>query len=130
MDAIHATGAGVARLRTYSHATVAATDCTIVEAALATSAAPTFFDPVKICFPVTNTSITCIDRGIGHNNLADLAILEARQIWPDTEIGVLVSIGTGTSAPPRFRRSGLGIKTEINAATIIAAVHNALLRNS
>lgn len=64
-------------------------DCTIWQAARATSAAPTFFKPIEIEY------VQYVDGGVGHNNPAELAIHEAHKIWPGRPIGCLVSIGTG-----------------------------------
>ena len=116
---VYAVGGGVECLRTYSHANAMSAGCTIVEAARATSAAPTFFEPVKITFSNGTTS-TFIDGGVGFNNPAWQAVEEAHQIWPGREIGLLLSVGTGSSAPPQFRQNWLGITTEIAAARFIA----------
>jgi hypothetical protein len=67
--------------------------CTILEAARATSAAPTYFPEMKIgcdCY---------VDGGIGSNNPAHEAVHEARRIWKERKIGCLVSIGTGLMEP-------------------------------
>ena len=61
----------------------------IWEAARATSAAPTFFEPILI------HGIPYTDGGIGWNNPTVEAIAGARQIWPKRPIGCLLSIGTG-----------------------------------
>jgi predicted acylesterase/phospholipase RssA len=68
-------------------------DCTILEAAPATSAAPTYFPETEI------DGDKYVDGGIGYNNPADEAIREARRLWGDREIGCLVSIGTGLMEP-------------------------------
>ena len=67
--------------------------CSIVQAARATTAAPTFFAPASIGLN------KYIDGGIGYNNPAEQAILEARRIWPSRPIGCLVSLGTGKNIP-------------------------------
>lgn len=66
-------------------------DCYLWEAALATSAAPTYFPPVKI------GERTLIDGGVFANNPSAIALAEARLMWPNDEI-VLVSLGTGKGA--------------------------------
>ena len=106
--AVRASGGGVNRLRTYSHQNGKAAECTIIEAARATSAAPTFFAPITIVSPTTGLESRYIDGGVGHNNPAEQAVLEAREIWPRRHIGLLLSIGTGTSAPPKYGQSILG----------------------
>jgi len=65
------------------------TNATIVEAAMATSAAPTYFKPVRIGY------FDYIDGGIGNNNPTLLAVAEAEKLWPSRKISVVVSLGTG-----------------------------------
>ena len=67
--------------------------CTILEAARATSAAPTYFPEMRI------GRDNYVDGGIGSNNPAGEAIREARRIWKERKIGCLVSIGTGLMEP-------------------------------
>ena len=74
-------------------------DCTIWQAARATSAAPTFFKPVEVGCPPKSF----IDAGMGFNNPAQALRHEAGQIWGDVfgnldfraSIGCFLSIGTG-----------------------------------
>jgi len=68
------------------------TDCIIVQAALATSAAPWAFNPASIKSKI-GSKIDLIDGGVGHNNPANDAIIEAKELWPDNNLGVIVSIG-------------------------------------
>ncbi|KAK4443152.1 acyl transferase/acyl hydrolase/lysophospholipase [Podospora aff. communis PSN243] len=85
------------RLRSYITAdsvdSYSASDCTIWEAARATSAAPTFFDGIQI-----GTQLF-VDGAIEANNPVDIVRQEAESIWPDAFqrgwIQCLVSIGTG-----------------------------------
>ena len=60
------------------------------EACRATSAAPTFFDPVQIG-PYKQSFI---DGGLGYNNPIFKVYDEAQNIWPDRTV-VATSIGTG-----------------------------------
>jgi predicted acylesterase/phospholipase RssA len=79
--------------RTYRGQQVRPSECTLWQAARATSAAPTFFKPMLVDRP--RPAIAYVDGGMGHNNPSELALNEARRIWPTrTEFG-LVSIGTG-----------------------------------
>jgi hypothetical protein len=79
--------------RTYRGVQVQPSKCAIWEAVRATSAAPTFFKPISIDRP--RPAITYVDGGMGYNNPSELALSEARRIWPKcTEFG-LVSIGSG-----------------------------------
>ena len=68
-------------------------DLSMVEVALATSAAPTYFRPVKIANEVF------VDGGVVANNPSSLAYAHARKLWPSEEI-LLLSLGTGTLSRP------------------------------
>lgn len=58
-------------------------------AAMATSAAPTYFPPF----------VTYVDGGVFANNPAAQAFAEARKLWPDDEL-LILSLGTGNSRKP------------------------------
>jgi hypothetical protein len=47
----------------------------------------------------------CQDGAATANNPAALALAEARALWPDTPVDVLVSIGSGDTPPARRERS-------------------------
>ncbi|KAH0538896.1 hypothetical protein FGG08_004552 [Glutinoglossum americanum] len=66
-------------------------DCTIWQAARATSAAASFFDPITI------SRQEFVDGATGMNNPVEVVLDEARNIWPDaiSRIQSIVSIGTG-----------------------------------
>lgn len=65
--------------------------CPIWQVARATSAATTFFKPIRI----GRDEIEFIDAGFGYNNPCELLIAEAERIFPaDRELKIL-SIGTG-----------------------------------
>lgn len=70
----------------------------IWEAARATSAATTFFDPM----PFGRQEF--VDGATGYNNPVEVVLEEARELWPDWEsrIQCLVSIGTGVIEPRDF----------------------------
>ena len=78
--AVHASGEGVSRFRTYTQEHGKATNCTIVEAARAMSAAPTIFAPITIKPPSTGQETQYINRGVGLNKPAEQALLELEQI--------------------------------------------------
>ncbi|KAI0975279.1 hypothetical protein F4678DRAFT_322006 [Xylaria arbuscula] len=88
--------------RTYvSEATrksMATGDCSIWEAARATSAAATFFDPVRIGHQ------SYVNGATGFNNPVEIVVDEARSIWPDalSRIQTIVSLGTGVPEPRAF----------------------------
>ncbi|KAI0544256.1 ankyrin repeat-containing domain protein [Xylaria curta] len=69
------------------------TKCTIWQAARATSAAATFFDPIRI------GNQKFVDGAFGRNNPVNDVLDEAKSIWPDAvqnaRIECLVSVGTG-----------------------------------
>ena len=95
----HAAAVQPQALRTYSSKHEEAINCTIWQAARATSAAPTFFEPIEIGSPPKRF----IDAGFGFNNPGQAIRLEAGQIWGDAfgnldykaSIGCFLSIGTG-----------------------------------
>jgi len=83
-------------LRTYETGS-APVECTIWEAARATSAAPTFFPPIRFA---NNTGGEFVDAGVGCNNPTKILIKEAKTYYrlkgfPVARPTCLVSIGTG-----------------------------------
>lgn len=88
-------------LRSYDTSAVKEVDCEIWEAGRATSAASTFFDPIKI----GELGEEFIDGGTGFNNPVNEVLNEARDIWgqeTDRRIQCIVSIGTGRPPSPKF----------------------------
>ncbi|RTE75155.1 hypothetical protein BHE90_010395 [Fusarium euwallaceae] len=83
------------RLRSYKPLEKSSVSATICEAALATSAASTFFDPVSI------GNMEFVDGALGANNPVDEVEGEATEIWcPNTGnlqplVKCFISIGTG-----------------------------------
>jgi predicted acylesterase/phospholipase RssA len=77
--------------RSYDTPTEPASKATIVQAARATSAAPTFFKEQVI------DGVKYIDGGIGNNNPALHALAEVDVLWPGREVDAFISIGTGTA---------------------------------
>ena len=68
------------------------------DVARATSAAPTYFEPVQVksTNPTsTNELYTLIDGGVYANNPAACALVEARATFPNAENFLVVSLGTG-----------------------------------
>ena len=88
--------------------------CTVLQAARATTAAPTYFPPEEI------EDDQYVDGGIGYNNPAEEALREARRIWPTREIGCLVSVGTGLMEPI----SGASKTKEQFGVTLGTVLHN------
>ncbi|CUA73013.1 Phospholipase A I [Rhizoctonia solani] len=65
----------------------------IWEAARATSAAPTYFRPME----AGADKVPYIDGSIsGHCNPSGIAIREAEYLWPNRQIGLFMSLGTGS----------------------------------
>jgi patatin-like phospholipase/acyl hydrolase len=64
-------------------------------AARATSAAPTYFEPMKLPSGTFTGHYTLIDGGVFANNPAACALVEARTTHPDTTDFLIVSLGTG-----------------------------------
>ena len=90
----------VVLFRSYDSTKEDADHCTIWEAARATSAAPSFFDPIVIRIPPPGGSY--VDGGVRYNNPSRLALDEARQIWPRVKRFSLISIGTGRQRNVEF----------------------------
>ena len=66
----------------------------IQDAARATSAAPTYFEPIELQIDDTNRAL--IDGGIFINSPAVSAYAEAKKAFPDEEDFFVLSLGTGT----------------------------------
>ena len=88
--------AGPTLFRSYDVAKNKEYNCAIWEAARATSAAPTFFEPIKIGPP--GSGIDYVDAGIGCNNPIKQVVAEAARVFgEEVLVGCIVSIGTGQS---------------------------------
>jgi uncharacterized protein len=68
-------------------------DVRILDAARATSAAPTYFEPVKVS--IENQSRVLVDGGIFMNTPAVSAYVEALRIFPEEKDFLMLSLGTG-----------------------------------
>lgn len=79
------------------------------DVARATSAAPTFFEPVQVT-SIDGRCYTLVDGGIAANNPALSAYVEARKCYPDARKFLILSLGTGRSGRTfpyeRIRRWG------------------------
>jgi patatin-like phospholipase/acyl hydrolase len=80
------------------------------EVARATSAAPTYFEPMKLPTGTFIDHYTLIDGGVFANNPAACALVEARTTQPDATDFLIVSLGTGelTSCLPYERTKNWG----------------------
>jgi patatin-like phospholipase/acyl hydrolase len=65
------------------------------EVARATSAAPTYFEPMKLPTGTFTDHYTLVDGGVFANNPAACALVEARTTQPDATDFLIVSLGTG-----------------------------------
>lgn len=67
----------------------------MTEAARATSAAPTYFEPLKLDVPGSNDYHALVDGGVFANNPAMCAYVEAKTLFPKAKDFLVVSLGTG-----------------------------------
>ncbi|KAF8244380.1 FabD/lysophospholipase-like protein [Wilcoxina mikolae CBS 423.85] len=95
---------GVTLFRSYHVPDDKFSNVSIVEAARATSAAPTFFKPMRISTSTETKHF--VDGGLGHNNPVLHVIEEAERIYPLAEIGCIISIGTGVQQGVRLAAEG------------------------
>jgi patatin-like phospholipase/acyl hydrolase len=96
--------------RTYARA-AAGHDWPMWQAARATSAAPTYFEPAKLEAELGNDYFALIDGGVYANNPAMCAYAEARALWPQERNFLVVSLGTGelTRRIPYDEAKGWGL---------------------
>jgi uncharacterized protein len=73
-------------------------DFALAEAALATSAAPTYFEPVRVRDRAGDRSYTLVDGGVFAANPAMCAYVDA--VGAGREVAVLASLGTGEQIRP------------------------------
>ena len=93
-DVTHA--AGPTLFRSYNVTKNRQYNCTVWEAARATSAAPTFFKRIKIA-PL-GSEIEHVGAGLGCNNPIKQVVAEAARVYGnDAQVACVVSIGTGQS---------------------------------
>lgn len=86
----------VSLLRCYEASGQLPIPCTIVEAARATTAAPTFFK--RAIIKVQGVDRTYVDGGLAQNNPCDAVLQEACLVFPGRKLACMVSIGTGKLA--------------------------------
>ncbi|CAE6384865.1 unnamed protein product [Rhizoctonia solani] len=91
------------RIRTYATQHHAADTCEIWEAGRATSAAPSYFPPIKLKDEHGQLR-SYIDGGLGYNNPSKELLNEARDVFgPEHTIGCFLSIGTGRDKNTGFQ---------------------------
>ncbi|KAF8536158.1 hypothetical protein BDD12DRAFT_935396, partial [Trichophaea hybrida] len=91
-------------LRSYVVPNVPFESVKILEAARATSAAPTFFKAQPIFSP--KLGVKNFEWGLGHINPILHLIDEAESFYKDSEIGCIISIGTGVQPGRRLAAEG------------------------
>mmetsp|Transcript_1298 Transcript_1298/g.1744 ORF Transcript_1298/g.1744 Transcript_1298/m.1744 type:complete len:214 (+) Transcript_1298:701-1342(+) len=97
---------------------------TLLDALRATSAAPSYFETL------THNQGKFSDGGLVANNPIELAYFEARKLFPNDEIELIVSVGTGEPTLEYKNRSNIFWLGEvmINIATDSEAIHNRFQR--
>lgn len=116
--------------RTYQHDARTASrfpgDCgsRVWEALRASTAAPTFFEPV------VRDRLMFQDGGLLNNNPTSLAIHEARCLWPDRPIAAIVSIGTGRSPVADSKAWSFTGATLLASATDTERTHQVVARRA
>jgi calcium-independent phospholipase A2-gamma len=92
------------------------------QALRASTAAPGYFDDL----PLDDRRF--VDGGIAFNNPAALALHEARALWPNRPLGVLLSIGNGNPRPRKTEHSFTQtLLTVVHACTETEKTHQMLL---
>lgn len=72
------------------------------DVARATSAAPTYFEPERICTQDTSRYFALVDGGVFANNPAMCAYAEAKVLFPQEKDFLLLSLGTGELTRPIY----------------------------
>jgi uncharacterized protein len=86
-------------------------DWLMSQAARATSAAPTYFEPALLTAGDRDDSLALIDGGVFANNPAMCAYVEAVSLWPEEDDFLVLSLGTGelVRAIPYDQARGWGL---------------------
>ena len=80
-------------LRSYNIGDNQGPDCSIVEAARATTACAGLFKPIFIL--QDGVKVPCVDSGLGRNNPTAPMLVEAERLFPGARVACIISIGTG-----------------------------------
>jgi predicted acylesterase/phospholipase RssA len=105
MPAANMTAAIPRLFRTYRVPKNQSFDCTIWEAARATTAAPTFFKGIEIGGPGSKERF--VDGAFGRNNPIGQVFEEAELIFPNGRVACAISIGTGQAHTIAIPKPGL-----------------------
>lgn len=106
---------------TYDSVVPAPSNCTIWQAARATSATPGLFHPITI-----GNAQSYIDGGLGCNNPTKFVLSEAATLYPGRAVACVISIGAGHPATIRFSGSNNILNTLKNIAGDCEATHEEL----
>jgi len=81
------------------------------EVALATSAAPTYFEPVRLTAPPPQSAYALVDGGVFANNPGMCAFVDDTTVGGESERTLMVSLGTGelTRKLPYAKAKGWGL---------------------
>ena len=109
--------------RTYRSSEDPGIDCTIWQAARATSAMPGFFKAMKI------DNQAFIDGGIGHSNPTQWLLEEAKHVFPTSHVSCILSIGTGKGDTIKLPKSSFTINAIYKIATDCEEEHQRLMRH-
>jgi len=121
--------------------TMASYDFPMRLAARATSAAPTYFEPLKIEAAGSAGHYALVDGGLYANNPALCALVEARQLFGSEDV-MVVSLGTGSLTRPlpidkargwglaRWAKPVLDIALDGGSASVDYQLHQLLRRNA
>ena len=90
--------------RTYDSPEYRTSDCTIWEAARATTATPNFFEDISI--GPKGSAPRYIEAGVGCNNPIMQLRQEATLVFPDQHVACIVSIGCGQASTINILRRG------------------------
>ncbi|KAJ7848220.1 acyl transferase/acyl hydrolase/lysophospholipase [Mycena leptocephala] len=135
-QSVHTRGANIpVMFRTYATRDEPAAECTIWEAARATSAAPTSFKRIEI--GRGRSAQGFIDGGMGRNNPTDTLLKEANLVFGNHRLACVLSIGTGQvketdlPRPSVFQRviPTTLIKVMVEIATECEATHEAMVES-
>ncbi len=74
----------------------------------ASTAAPTYFSPF-----IDLNGNSYVDGGLVANNPTKMAILESKELWENSKIDLILSIGTGTLSPDKGSSTIKGLSGEL-----------------
>jgi hypothetical protein len=94
-------------------------DFTIVEACLATSAAPLIFRPLRK--DAGSNKEYYVDGGLGNTNPVSIVLQECRSLWPRSGVSSLISVGTGARVPGEVKQNLVSVAKKVTEMIVDAA---------